>query len=223
MSVLVFGCGRSGTNLVLESLRQSKDLSATKDVEDKMVFLKQIKLHPEYLSKCDTFYAPTGKIAPFMDRNPSLKVVFCIREPRDMMLSKMYRGLKGMDGNTQTSKDATPNGLIEDLEHMDACYDILAANFSDRLFLVRMEAVILSFEKTMKEICRFCEIDYNESFRDFQMRNKHKAARYKRIDKDQVDIWSRRATIYGGYFNGNKDIEVLAKEIEPLRRKFGYA
>ena len=47
MSVLIFSCGRTGTNMLLETMRGSNMLKATTVTEDKQVFRECRKL-PSY-------------------------------------------------------------------------------------------------------------------------------------------------------------------------------
>ena len=55
MSVVVIGCGRSGTNITLEILRGSPQLIASLEPENKNLCDGSI-YDSYYLTKCDTWY-----------------------------------------------------------------------------------------------------------------------------------------------------------------------
>lgn len=224
MSVLVTSCGRSGTNLVTEILSQSNELTPTRMVEDKDIFRRRKIIGETYLSKSDTHYSRNvSDIDYVMENNPHLKIVWTIRDPKDMILSKIRRGQKGMDGNHITADDATPDGCVEDIYNMFNQYKHIKENYPDRIMIVKMEDVILDFENTIKGACDFAGIEYTESLKNFTFRNQHKSKRYKGLDKGQVGLWEKRNEVYSGFFVKNDyHIEQIANNINEVTEFFGY-
>jgi len=225
MSALVLGCGRTGTNMLLEILRASPQLKATEVAEDKHVFYRSEKLPENYLSKCDTVYVPDfGMTKRLLDDNPELRILWTIRDLRDTALSKIYRGQPGQDSPT-LSDDATHAGCLKDLEWMQHIYKFIKANYPERILIVKMENVILDFENTIKEVCNFCEIRYTIEMEEFtsRYRNKHKANRYKGLDPKQVAIYKNLETAYNGFFNSHSiNIDSLFSDLKPFQEEFGY-
>ena len=89
-AVAVIGCGRSGTNMVLEILSGHSALCPTSpDPEDKRFFVRGRRFPPGYLSKCDTDYGSTESLIALLRLNSRLKIVWTIRDPRDICLSKL--------------------------------------------------------------------------------------------------------------------------------------
>jgi len=225
MSALVLGCGRTGTNMLLEILRASNQLHATSIAEDKRVFYRNESLPAKYLSKCDTVYVPdVGMARKLLEDNPELKILWTIRDLRDTALSKIYRGQPGHDSPT-LSDDATHDGCISDMEWMYRIYSFIKNNYPQRILVVKMEDVILNFEKTIQEVCKFCDITYTNEMKSFtsRYRNANKSRRYKSLDQSQISLYKNIETIYDGFFNTHDvDLNSLFGEIEKYQQEFGY-
>ena len=212
MSILVLGCGRTGTNMTLESLRASDFLRATEPAEDKTIFRKPRIIPHDYLSKCDTCYIDNlSQVSKLLNANPELKILWTIRDLRDCAMSKIFRGQPGNDTGT-LADDATFKGCIEDIRWMSKIYVHIARNYPGRIKLVKMEDVILDYENTLNDICSFCEIEYVDEMKNFTTRyrgsvKQTKGKRYNGIDKSQVGLHERADTVYNGFFK-NYDIDL---------------
>ena len=226
MKALIFSCGRTGTNMLLEILRGSSVLHATSPAEDKRVFRNPTVLHNNYLSKCDTVYADSlEQVLNMMTINPDLKLLWTIRDLRDSALSKIYRGQPGNDVGALPADDATFTGCIDDIDWMYKLYCGVKSKFPDRLMLVKMENVILNFEETISQVCNFLEIEFEDNMNNFTNRYRvsHKANRYKKLDNKQVGLWKRRNEIYGGFFKThNIDLDSLFDKLGKYQKEFGY-
>ena len=225
MSVLIFSCGRTGTNMLLEVLRGSSILRATVEHEDKRVFRLCRDLPHDYLSKCDTVYVDSEEqVSALLNKNPDLKILWTIRDLRDTALSKIYRGQPGNDHPT-ICDDATLKGCIDDLAWMTKLYRHIKENFSSRIKLVKMEDVILDFDSTILDICNFCGIQFEDGMRNFisRYRNSFKAQRYKVLDKSQVGLYKRVHEIYNGFFQTHPiDLEELFSQLQIYLDEFNY-
>ena len=81
MSILILSCGRTGTNILLETLRGSSVLRATPIAEDKNVVRRGQISYKNYLSKCDTAYVDDlNQVKSLMDNNPDLLILWTIRD-----------------------------------------------------------------------------------------------------------------------------------------------
>ena len=198
MKALIFSCGRTGTNMLLEVLRGSSTLTATTPAEDKRVFRDCKVLYENYLSKCDTVYADSEEqVLNLLNVNPDLKILWTIRDLRDCAMSKIYRGQPGNDVGAQPADDATFEGCLQDIDWMFTLYTAVKASYPDRVKLVKMEDVITEFDKTIQDVCTFVGIDFEEKMRDFTNRYRvsHKASRYNKLDKSQVSLWKNRSEV----------------------------
>tara|TARA_R110001592_G_scaffold325081_1_gene604893 strand:+ start:198 stop:887 length:690 start_codon:yes stop_codon:yes gene_type:complete len=228
MSILVLGCGRTGTNMLLESLRGSSSLTASFPAEDKSFFRSTRRVFSNYLSKCDTWYIDDfNQIDSALDKNPHLKILWTIRDLRDCSLSKIYRGQPGKDTNL-ISDDATFEGCLEDIDWMFKVYDYISKNHSEKIMLIKMEDVILRFKETIQRACHFCGIEFEEEMRNFTDRYRGslkttKGKRYKSLDKNQVALYKRRYEIYNGFYkNHDIDLDLLFSALEKYQKEFNY-
>ncbi len=228
MSVLVLSCGRTGTNMLLESLSASEELNATTPAEHKELFRNPQALPENYLSKCDTVYiSHLMQIKYVFDKNPNLKILWTTRDWRDTALSKIYRGQPGNDTRI-LSDDATPEGCLEDIDWMSKVYKVIKHFYPDSIMVVKMEDVILNYESTLKNVCEFCGISYNEEMKNFVHRyrgsvKETKGKRYSGIDKSQISLYKRKDEIYEGFFKTHDiDLEVLFEKLQPYLKEFKY-
>jgi hypothetical protein len=227
MSVAVIGCGRSGTNMVLEILRGNTFFVASKEPENKTLF-KQIQLYPNnYLTKCDTTYFTICEFNTILERNLDLQIIWTIRDPRDMILSKIRRGQpKALGGDCRrVAEDATPIGCLADMEHMFDCYKNAIEKYGNRVLLVKMEDVITSIEQETKKMCKFIGIEYDPMMCNFvdRIRVTVKKDRYNCLDKGQIGLWKNWATIYDGFFTTNQyPIDDMFSKAKYLIRYFDY-
>ena len=206
-AVLVLGCGRSGTNMALEILAGSSALKPTGPHEDREVLATKPrnsrvgprKLDAAYLSKIVTAYiVKWEQLQALMELNPHLKLIWTIRDPRDLALSKFYRGR----GHHSAGSDSHYHNCIDDIHRMMIFYQKTLEVYAERMHLVIMENVIKDVQKETRAMCTFLGIPYAPSMCDFyhRYRNEDKANRYKKIDEGQLALYKRVDTIYEGYF-----------------------
>jgi len=204
--IFITGSGRSGTTIHLELLRTyCPDVTVHKDVEDRQLFKRDPTTLPlTYAVKLTTNWYDLADIKTFMEANPNMKVIYTQRDPRDIVISKMYRGLPrdlGGDGSNQLSADATPQGAISDMQHAWDVYTFLRETHPTRLLVVKLEDTILNTAAQIERIARFLNLKYVPFTGEVPMRDNYKRARYgTKIDKSQVGLWRRIDHIYNGYF-----------------------
>jgi hypothetical protein len=229
--ILVLSCGRTGTNMLLESLRASPELQATTVPEDKHCFRHGRILYNKYLSKCDTVYIESlGQVDRLLKINPDLKILWTIRDLRDTSLSKIYRGQLGHDSSLvgNVADDATFEGCLEDISWMHHIYEHIINNYPERIKLVKMEDVILKYEETLTDVCKYCGISYREDMINFTERYRGsvkgtKGRRYKGLDPKQVGLHERKYQIYDGFYSRHDiDLQSLFNRLEEYQLVFGY-
>jgi len=228
MSAIVVGCGRSGTNVALEMLSGSPDLKASEAVEEKN-FFKEHKVYPiSHLTKCDTCYITDHGFDVIMGLNPDLKVVWTIRNPRDILMSKIRRGAPSSQGGDSPglSSDGTVQGAIQDMNTMTNMFRRFCLNWKDRIHVIRMEDMISLPRATAFAMSRKLGISFDEGMVDFpsRMRNSYKKKRYgNKIDKSQVNMWLNWRTMYDRWFPDNGyDMNKEFDKIKSLVTYWGY-
>jgi len=228
MNILILSCGRTGTNILLEALRGSSGLIATEPAEHKQLFRTSPLLPNNYLSKCDTCYIDNlYQVKEVMDKNKDLKILWTIRDLRDCALSKIYRGQPGND-TMVLSDDATFKGCLHDIEKMNKIHDFIETFYPDRIMLVKMEEMLSDFEKTLKDVCDFCKVPYEDEMKNFVSRYRGsvkntKGKRYKNLDKGQLSIHKRKYEIYDGFYKNHKiDLDLLFEKLGKYLKKFNY-
>jgi len=226
MSVVVLGCGRSGTNMALEILSGNSHLKTDSVIENK--FLCKGNVYPgNYLTKCDTTYFNYKELDALLCRNPNMKIVWCIRDPRDICLSNMRRGETFKNGGDCPvfCSTSTPKGSLENIQKMFNVFLQVEKSHSNRLYLFKMEDFILTMEENVKTMCQALGLPYDKRMLNFmdRMRNNLKKKRYNGIDKSQVGIWRDLDRAYDGYFNSKEyDLQSLFKSLEEYITYFGY-
>ena len=227
MSVCIGSCGRSGTNLVLEVLRGNSFFCSSKAAEDKQFFKRHKKYPQDYLTKCDTVYYTLNDADKTLELNPNLTIMWTMRDPRDMVLSKIRRGQpksKGGDGSNKLSDDATPQGCIEDMCHSHSYYLHFKQHYGNRLLVVKMEDVILDIEKESKRLCEQLGLKWEVKMTDPvpRLRVADKRKRYTKLDVGQIGLWKHWRDVYDGFFVNADYIPNLFDKVEFIRREFSY-
>lgn len=177
----------------------------------------------------DTGIDPAGRV--FIDKDPlnttklpliarlfpNAKILFAIRDPRDVVLSCFRRHLLLTDETADlVSLEGTARLYAATMELAAACREKLPLAVHE----CRYEAMVDAFDETVQAVCTFLGIAWTETMRDFA---KHAADRVIRspsaaqvrrpLYADAVGQWRR----YAG------QMEPVRPILEPWVRRFGYA
>jgi len=216
--LLIFSCGRSGTNLCLEMFVDHYVYRPSFYPEDKLLFDKE-DCEVSYLTKSDSVYCRSSKhFIDFMHRVPHCKVLWTVRRVEDWAMSKIYRGWNRAD-------DATFKGCSEDFYHMFSIYKKAIELFPDRIKIVKMEDIILDIQKVAKDLSEWLGINFENSMLTpyLRMRHKGKRTRYNKLDKSQLDRYKDWENLYDGFFVKNKlDMKTLFIKLQYINKEFGY-
>ena len=152
---IIFSAGRSGTNLLLESMRGNSYFIASEYPEDKLLFVRNIRYPDKYLTKSDSVYCPSYQhFYDFMKKNPNANILWCIRHPYDWCLSKLFRGRALPRRDNNPADDGTPSGCIHDMNWMYSLLKQAEKDFELRILKIKMEDIILDIESETKKICK---------------------------------------------------------------------
>jgi len=232
MSVIVIGCGRTGSNLAVSLLSSNSKLNPSIPIENKNFFTSKTPFKSNYLCKADVTYSHNvEELINIMNIDSEMKLVWTMRDPRDVVMSKIKRGQPkkiGGDNNSSSTpfNDATPNGSLESIRKSYSYHKKILNLFPNRVFLIKMEDIILDTKNTTLKVCDFLNIEYEDDMSNFivNMQNKYKLSRYgKKVDKNQVKLWKNWKTQYEGFFiKNNFNLEDLFKEVDDIRKYYNY-
>ena len=230
MKVLVTGCGRGGTNLGIELVRTFDHFDVTSEVEDRK-FFKRADLPPLYATKLATENDGfnNGNIDRMMAKNMDLRVIFMVRHPVDICLSKILRGRPASQGGDstveQTAGDGTVIGAIEQIEKMYSLCCHMQENYSDRLMVVKMEDLISNTDSTIVKVADFLAVSPTESSKTFfaNNRNRYQKRRYGNTLHKNIDLYKDLTNNFEGLFNGKESqVEKIEKLLNKISKGTGY-
>lgn len=206
---LVLGTGRSGTTLFLEMLRTHPDTNASEAVEDRQFFKRDSgHEYPEnYVTKLTVDWWEVSEVLSAMENRKEIKVIWTMRDPRDIVLSKIRRGQpssEGGDGSDRLADDATEEGLREDLRKTHDAYQKIREIYPKRIGLFRLEDMLRSPKNELRRICDFLGLYLclDEMLNGpAVMRDEQKKRRYgNKLDTSQIGLHKRKEEIYDGFF-----------------------
>lgn len=214
--------------MVLEVLRGNPFFHASEPPETKRIFNRQNRAPSRLLTKCDTCYFDINDYLRFIAENQHVRAVWMLRDPRDMAISKLRRGAPKSDGGdcVHQADDATPNGCVADIRKAHMMLRQAMYMEPGSAIVCRMEAVIGDPVRASKYLCGALGIDYDPSMPDFvpRMRVAQKRARYKTIDRGQVEMWRRWETVYDGWLcKRGFDMPGIFNSLQDVVDDWGYS
>lgn len=232
MRVLVSGAGHGGTCL-LATLVRGLDVVRIDEGEDRAVFEYKV-LAERYGAKlvtCNPTFS-LENIMRIMRRYSDLHIVFSIRHPLDIFMSKIVRGQKpsnGGDGDLRidvVSADGTVDSALTVIAHFYDVYKGITTRFPERVLVVRLEDLILMPEKEVRRVAKFLKAEptsaafvfYKANFNKYQMR------RYgTKLDVSTINIHRSWDTWNDGFFkNREDDIRKASNYLANIIRNLGY-
>lgn len=223
MRVVVASPGRSGSNMALEILRLSGAFQNVPAADVKTLF-RTVDIPDNLLCKCDSAYYNVDQIKSTLDKYPDMMIVWTVRDPRDMIMSRLFRGQIGQDvKGRKPSDDTNPVVCIRDMQKAFSIYLELSNRYPDRVYLVKMEDMLLSTERTIRSLCVFVQVPFKIEMLEFYktMRRPEKRTRYTTIDTNELGKWKRWKEVYDGFFNNNTAYN-LPQMFESVKDQIGF-
>ena len=231
MRILVSGTGHGGTCLLVEAVRGLDLVRFTSGVEDRE-FFKYVVLPENYGTKLVTdhpFFSLSG-LTRFMNRHLDLHIVFSLRHPLDVFMSKIVRGQKASDGGDRKgewiSDDGTPDMAIDRIVKFHLIYKEMVRLHPDRVISVNLENLILTPKQVVGRIAEFFKVKPTEQALTFYKynRNKYHRHRYKGcLDTSTVNLYRNWETAYDGFFKDkHDDILAAATQLQESMKDLGY-
>lgn len=223
--VLVTGPGRSCTNWVLETLIASNNFRTCNTTEDRGFLWNNRNFDFNYVAKLATEWYAKEEIIEYVKNNPHLEIVFCLKHPLSLFMSKIYRGQKpsnGGDGDTeQVSSDGTYQGAIDSIKHAADIYKSL-----DNKISINVESLISATIYEVLFLGASLNISVNEQmiFAYQNNRNKYHQNRYgNKKDFSQIHPFNHLDTAYNKYFSDKVDmINNAKKELKNIITLWNY-
>lgn len=230
MKLLVTGCGRGGTNLGIELVRSYNYFNVTSQVEDRTFFKRDV-LPERYATKLATENRDFNEenISSIMDRNADLHVIFMVRNPVDVCLSKIYRGRPMSQGGdssvNQTAPDGTVIGACNAIKKMYKIFNFLSSEYPNRVFLLKMESLIEHKERSICEVSEFLGLKSELASPTFYKnnRNNYQKNRYGNNLVKNVDLYKDLENNYDGFFKSkSSEVEKIKLILSPISNFFRY-
>jgi len=228
---LITGTGRSGTCLTsaaVESLQFFNFKFNGSASEDRALFTYSL-LPNKYATKLTTDHKSftLDNFCKLIDKNNDLIVIFSIRHPYDCCLSQMFRGLPKKYGGDCYEKAPNCNVdiAIKRVLYSIELYNAAKSLFGERIFLSKMEDLLLGKSYLLNNVCRLCGIKSDFDLHTIYKfnHNPHHKNRYKSLDRSQIDIWRQWAHIYDGFFsNKQNDVKKIFHQLRWLAINLGY-
>ena len=173
--------------------------------------------------------AVAGKV--FVDKQPSLtpyiplikrlfpnaKILFCIRDPRDVVLSCFRHGFT-MNANMYEYTDIFRLARLYSLT-MD-CASAYFETLKPQYYLHKHEDLVEHFEEKSKALCAFLGVDYNQNMQNFAETAKTRDINTPSRDQVRAGLNARGV---GYWRNYAAQMEEPARILAPWVEAYGYA
>lgn len=221
MRILVSGMGRGGTCLlsaVVEGLGIVEFIAGVQSIEDRR-FFKYNELPFSYGTKLaiDHLSFTIDSITTSMKRHADLYIVFSIRHPLDVFMSKIRRVL---------SDDGKPDVAIARIEKFHLIYKAMVKRYPNRVLTVKMEELVLHSDQEVRRVAKFFRVVPTQQALEFceYDRNRFHQTRYKgRLDSSRVGIHKRWKTVDNGFFKDREaDILTATAHLYKIIKDWGY-
>jgi len=147
---------------------------------------------------------------------PAAKILFALRDPRDVVLSCFRRRLVMMAHSVEFLRIDTAAALYDAVMDLAQIYrDLLALQRLD----LRHEDMIADFDGEMRRVCDFLAIGWDESMRDFA---EHARARDVKTPSAQQVVRGLNRAGVGQWQRFRVQLEPVLPILAPWVERFGY-
>ncbi|HTW35986.1 MAG TPA: sulfotransferase [Rhizomicrobium sp.] len=147
---------------------------------------------------------------------PEARIIFCLRDPRDVVLSCFRRRLNPNAANAE----------FLSLDRATRLYDMvarLAAAYRRKIALpvheIKNEDLVSDFDSRMRELCAFAGIEWTDAFRDFAQ---HSAAREVSTPSATQVIRGLGSEGIGHWRNYRSHMASVLPSLNDWAERFGY-
>jgi len=231
--ILAAGTGHSGTCLLSTVLVELK--AARMSPGEDRRFFKYATLPENYGTKLGAipeFGFTLKNVITAMDRYPDLVLLYSVRHPLDIFMSKIARGQKPSDGGDAgsgrdiVSADGTVEGAISVMRYFYDIYQKTRLAFLKRTLTVRMEDLVLSPKDEVRRIAKFLKVKPTQRAFEFYKYNynKYHGKRYgMALDKSTVNLYTKWDSWHNGFFKDREvDIKKAERQLSEIIDSWGY-
>lgn len=220
--ILVTGAGRSGTTLTTAHLRAHPDITVYEGKEDRKLFKRHLSFPyaKHWATKLTVEWFKLDTFRKWYDTREDFKVVYCVRHPKDVVLSKIRRGHPAKYGGDRSdnkfAKDATFSGCLCSLSRTQELWEIACEIDEKRIFPVKLEELITKQKDVCEDICSFLGVAFKGEMLDGpkNLHDKWKQKRYgDSLANSQVNLHTNWKEVYDGFF---KDRLVAADLVQRI-------
>jgi len=144
---------------------------------------------------------------------PDARVLFALRDPRDVVLSCFRRRLALYE---LTSLD----GAARYYDGVMTLVDVYRGVLDLPIYDLRYETVVSDFDAELKRVCAFLGIAYSDAMRDFTRRAEKRPINTPSAAQVARGLYTHGIEQWRAYENGLKPVLPL---LEPWARRYGYA
>lgn len=189
MSILLIGAGKSGTSAVYAAFSCHSKLTPLKTKGDSQNILSEY-MPKNSVAKIDTHYIKDAEeIRQFLKRNSHVKIVWIVREVKDVVLSKLTAPFYSRKENPTIPEDGTKEGCLDSIQHAYRLY----ADSKDLVTLLRFEDFLKNPKKCLKDICSIIGLPYcNQTLKYDDWMSQHEIyVQYNRSNKPEINKWEK--------------------------------
>ena len=147
---------------------------------------------------------------------PSAKIIFCIRDPRDVVFSCFRHGFT-MNTNIYEFTDIIK--LSELYSFTMECAEVYFSKLNCCVYIHKHEEFIEKFDQKIIEICNFLGLDYDQNMRNFSETAKLREINTPSRDQVRAGLSTKGVAYWRNYA---PQLAAACEVISPWIKKFGY-
>ncbi|HEY3776935.1 MAG TPA: sulfotransferase [Rhizomicrobium sp.] len=147
---------------------------------------------------------------------PTAKIIFLVRDPRDVVLSCFRRHL---EVKPTTFELLTLSGAARFYDRVMQLAEIYRAKLSLDVLECRYEDVVADFENRVRAICGFLEMPWNKAMRDFDRTARARTIRSVSSNQVRRGLYAEGAGQWRRY---EKQLAPVFPVLQPWVERFGY-
>lgn len=151
----------------------------------------------------ETFPTRENRVDLIYEHYKNIKIAFLFRDPRDYIFIKEDRQFRGIEFS-----------LLRWMQLVENALNLKKEKPEDIIF-IKYEGLVLDTVETLKRICNFLKIQYDENMLTFEMPMKEYRNRYgNSISKERIGVWKKEPN--------EKCLDFVIQQTKELAKKVGY-
>jgi tetratricopeptide (TPR) repeat protein len=164
---------------------------------------------PIFIDKMPFYSIVQGAIAKLF---PRAKILFALRDPRDVVLSCFRRRLTMYEMTSLQGAARYYDGVM-------TLSDVYRRKLALPVFDLRYENVVADFEGEFRKVCEFIGVEWDEKMRDFTARAARRPINTPSAAQVSRGLYSQGVAHWRKYA---KHLEPVMPVLEPWVKRFGY-